>query len=140
MCASSIINCPTDGDCAIICNGWRACRGAILNGPNNHKFSIICSDTRACYESQIHAENASYLNVTIEELGSSTAQAISIWFPLVTESSKRSYITAMDNGLNGQYGYEPIQFYALSGFEDLPRTLSYDMVDKCIDFMIHHIS
>ena len=119
VCAGSIINCPTDSDCSIICDGYSACRAAKLNGPTNQKIEIICSDSNACYEMEIHAESASYLNLTMEALGFDTAQAISIWFPSGNESFKRSYIIAMDDGLNGGYGYIPTQFYALNGFEDI---------------------
>ena len=119
VCAASIINCPTDGDCIIICDGHYACQGAILNGPTNREFGIICADWWACYESQIHAEKASYFNFTMKPTDTSTARGISIWFPPRTKSFIRSYITAMGNGLNGLYGYIPLHFYALNGFEDV---------------------
>ena len=55
----------------------------------------------------------------MEAEGLHTVRGISVWFSPRNELSKRSYITAMDYGLHGWYGYNPIQFYALNGFQDV---------------------
>ena len=113
-CVTLTINCPKDADCSIICDGSNVCVGAVINGPLNHLLHVICNSRGACEEMQIHAENASYFNLTI------TAIDISIWFPPRDEISlsKRSYADLMPIHGGDRYSSLP-HFYALNGFEDI---------------------
>ena len=118
-CQDSIINCPIDADCSIICIGRGSCHRAAFDGPLGHRFTVLCDGEYACQYSSFHAENSSYFNLTAGISSDLGAPSVSIWVPEKNVSSKRAYIFATNASLHGFYGYSPVQFYALNGWEDI---------------------
>ena len=145
QCASSIINCPSNGNCFVHCSGSNSCAGSIINcghgdcnilcaapyacdfatfyGPTNKDFSVYCADeSNSCRSASIHAEDSSYFSFLSSSSSTSNnyfARNISIWFPPRKENIKRAYIVSNNNNFNGYYGYESQQFYAINGWLDV---------------------
>ena len=131
-CIGAVINCPQNGNCDITCSKNAffdipagACAYSIINGPTDgiSNLSILCYGGRAsanCWHMEVHAESVGYLEYKstgqYEAYGS---LGVAIWFPPKTGEYVRASIKVNQQDFGGVYGYEPIEFYALNGWNDL---------------------
>ena len=121
-CTGSTINCPINGECHIVCDGSYSCKYGVFNGPIDKKFTIYCDGTYSCFSAVIYAQHSSYFNFTMGYQYNSyyTARATTFYFPPKNGSIPRAFLLILDEfGFNGNDGYEPQQFYALHGWEDV---------------------
>ena len=115
-CSGAIINCPRNGDCDIYCDNDFACYFAMIIGPNNQLFTIHCGEQYGCRSSIIHAENVSKFILTSRS--SSATRNVTIYFPPKQGNTKRAIIISVDQAFTRNY-YEKSNLYAINGFLDV---------------------
>ena len=125
-CFDSVMNCPTNGDCTIICEGEEACINSIFYGPQNGNFTVECggdsSPRYACAFTTIHAENSSYF-VFAASGDLHAATDVTIYLPPKLGNQKRAKIfgaNAMKQDI-GDYppdGRHLFRIYAINGWLD----------------------
>lgn len=137
VCTTAIMNCPKNADCYILCDGYEACKHATINGPIDHKLEIICDGFRGCDHLTIYGQYSNYFNLTIIE-GLYTTWGLSIYVPPKNGDTKRAFITGGfedNNGANHEGAYNPVQIYAINGFDDV---LISSLTDQYYSKMIMH--
>ena len=122
-CSGSIINCPSNAPCQVICTDSYSCYRSTINGPPNNVFIVLCDGSYSCYGLTIHAEETEYFYFTVPVYDSwTTAANTTIYYPpRDIESNQTRAKVYLDStySFNGYYGYEPQQFYALNGWNDI---------------------
>ena len=117
-CVSSVINCPSNVQCSILCQQWFSCWSVVVNtapntlfeitclstngacremdikGSSNTTLNMICAGAYSCYMATINGTNAASLNILscTEEYA---CRRLNVWCPSNVRGEKKCIITGI---------------------------------------------